>query len=263
MAEPRLPILLYHSVSDDAPRAISPFTVSVELFHAHLDMIQRRGFTTVSVNDIQERFYLGQPLPPKSVCITFDDGFEDFYINAWEALSSREMNSTLYVVSGMLGGKSQWLQGMGAGTMPMLSTEQLKEIADAGVEVGSHSVTHPELDNVHPRRAWKEIHDSKHQLEDLLGREVRSFAYPHGHHTKGIRDLTIAAGYTSAVGVRNMISHRGDHLFGLARMTIMADTTAGDLEQILLGQEHRLAPARELFRTKGARQVRRLRRLLN
>lgn len=262
MTTPALPILLYHSIADDVPRPLAPFTVSIDRFQDHLDLIERLGFTAVSVKELQQHCSLRRPLPAKPVGITFDDGFEDFYVNAWPALRTRGMSGTLYVVSGMLGGRSQWLYRLGAGGVPMLSPEQLLQIAADGVEVGSHSVTHPELDNIDPRRAWHEISDSKHQLEDLLQQPVESFAYPHGHHTKNVRDMAVAAGYTSAVGVRNMISHRDDHLFALARVTIMADTTSADLERILSGQAYRRAPARELFRTKAARQVRRLRRLL-
>src|SRR5699024_8030514 len=99
-------------------------------FQAHLDVVARLGFTTVSINHLQEQLHLGRPMPPKSVCITFDDGFEDFYTNASPQLSSRDMRATLYVVSGMLGGRSQWLWAMGAGALPMLSAGQLREVAD-------------------------------------------------------------------------------------------------------------------------------------
>lgn len=258
-----LPILLYHSVSDDAPAPFRPYAVSTDQFRRHLDAIKAGGYTTLSMEQVREHLTTNSPLPHKAVGLTIDDGFEDFYSNALQPLSDRGFDATLYVVSGLLGATSTWLHDLGAGSKPMLSVEQLREIHSAGIEIGSHTITHPELDVIARERARREIRDSKNQLQDLLGEEVRSFAYPHGHFTRSIRDMAVASGYHSAVGVRNMMSHPHDHLFSLARITILSDITDSQFAKILDGGGGYVpAPGRELLRTKASRQRRRLSRML-
>jgi len=120
-------------------------------------------------------------------------------------------------------------------------------------------MTHPQLDLVPLVRARQEILESKDVLEQLLGRPVTSFAYPHGHHTRAVRDLVSGAGYTSAAAVRNMLSHDRDDVFAIARLTVTDAVTESDIGRLLQGRGARRAPRHQLLRTRAGRQVRRLR----
>ena len=88
------------------------------------------------------------------------------------------MPSTLYVVSGCVGSTSRWLGTEGESQRSMLSWRQLRELDRAGVEIGAHSHSHPQLDTLPSTEAWSEILLSKCQIEDHLGHRVESFAYP-------------------------------------------------------------------------------------
>lgn len=253
-----LPVLLYHSVSDSPAAEMAEFTVSPDQFRSHLDHLAGLELKVLTLGQVADHLRSGTPLPAGAVCITFDDGLEDFDRHAWPQLRERGMPATLYTVAGYIGGRSGWLPGE-AGRLPMLSAAQLRDLADDGVEMGAHSMTHPQLDLLPPDRARREIADSKDVLEQLLGRPVTTFAYPHGHHTHQTKQLVAAAGYTSAAAVRNMFSHDGDDVYALARLTITDTTTAADIGRIVRGRGARCAPRRELWRTAAGRQLRRAR----
>jgi Glycosyl transferase family 2/Polysaccharide deacetylase len=109
----------------------------------------------------------------------------------------------------------------------MLSWGQLAEVAERGVEIGAHSHTHPELDALVPKVLEREVVRPKRLLEERLGREVTSFAHPHGYANARLRQGVHAAGYRSACAVRNLASHPGEDRFFLARQTMLPTTGAG------------------------------------
>lgn len=254
----RLPILLYHSVTDSPAPGLERFTVSPARFAEHLDFLLDDDRSVLALAEAASAIGSGAPLPEGAVVVTVDDGLADFADHAWPELRARGMTATLYAVAGYLDGRSRWLPGA-AGDTAMLGARDLQDLADDGVDIGSHTMSHPQLDLVPLSRARREIVESKDVLEQLLGRPVGTFAYPHGHHTRAIRDLVVEAGYSSASAVRNMVSHDRDDVFALARLTITDRVTVGRLGRLVEGRGVRRAPRRELLRTKAGRQARRLR----
>jgi peptidoglycan/xylan/chitin deacetylase (PgdA/CDA1 family) len=254
-----IPILLYHSVADTPTGRFGPYTVTRAQFAAHLDRVAEHGYRTVSVQQLVEALRAEEPVPARTAVITVDDGFADFAENGWPELASRGMTATLYATTGTVGGRSTWLAPLGAGHLPMLSRQQLRDLADDGCEIGAHSVNHPQLDCLRRDEAQREVRDSKDELEQLLGRPVTTFAYPHGHHDRHVRQMVVDAGFTSATAVRNALSHHADDPFALARVTVTDRFSPGDIDRLLLGRGAPLAPRRERWRTRGSRVVRRLR----
>lgn len=254
-----VPILLYHSVHDHPLGDFGPFTVSRDQFASHLDRLQELGFQALTVAELLEHRATGTRLPARTTVITFDDGFADFADHAWPQLQRRSLAATLYVTAGTVGGHSDWLAPVGAEATPMLDPVQLCELAASGCDIGAHSMTHPELDCLDRGRAVEEIRQSKDVLEQLLTQPVDSFAYPHGYHDREIKRIVAAAGYGSAAAVRNALSPADDDPFALARVTVMSDTDADRIEEILLGRRVPTARPREMLRTRVWRQVRRRR----
>lgn len=254
-----IPILLYHSVSDQPPADFKPWAVGRGMFEEHLDTLVELGYTGLTVGQLMELTLAGRPVPERTVVVTFDDGFSDFASNAWPLMKARGLPATLYVTAGLVGGSSEWLEPMGAGGLPILGAVDIGALSDDGVEIGAHSMTHPQLDAVGRGRAWREILDSKNALEAIVGRPVETFAYPHGYHDRATKKMVADAGYTSAAAVRNALSHAGDDRFALARYTVMADCTAEHLAGVLDGRHAKRAPRRERLRTAVWREVRRFR----
>jgi peptidoglycan/xylan/chitin deacetylase (PgdA/CDA1 family) len=252
-----VPILLYHSVSEVSPEGFAPYVVYPRQFAAHLDELTALGFTTLTIDQLLAARAFGMPLPERTVVITFDDGFADFATFAWPELVARDLTATLYVTAGTLDGTSRWLTPLGAGGLPMLTRRQVVQLAAEGCEIGAHSMTHPQLDCLPRAAAALEIAQSKAVLEDVLGRPVDSFAYPHGYHDRTVRQQVVDAGFTSAAAVKNALSPARDDTFALARVTVTADFDVDRLTDTLIGRGVPVGRRRERLRTRLWRQARR------
>jgi peptidoglycan/xylan/chitin deacetylase (PgdA/CDA1 family) len=245
-----IPVLLYHSVSDQPPpngawRAVSPAD-----FAAHVDAIVASGREALGISTLAAMLRGEQPLPERPVAITFDDGYADTY-PAVELLRGRGLNSTVYVTTGEIGAPDR------------LSARRVAGLAClSGVEVGAHAVRHRHLDVLDDGELAEELEVSKAQLEQLIGQCVDSFAYPHGAYDGRVRGAVIAAGYRSAAAVKNAVCHRDDDPFAIARWTVTAATPAERIAEVLEGQGVTWAWTRERLRTRAYRTARRQRRRL-
>lgn len=243
-----IPILLYHSVSN---RAGDPFAVAPERFANHVEVIAASGRTALTMTEIAEGILGLRRLPEQAMGITFDDGFGDT-VEAVELLMRHGLRSTVYVTTGHVG------------TEDMITERQLEGLACRrdGVELGAHTVTHPRLDELPLSAVEGEVRASKAALEQMIGRPVASFAYPHGAHDAHVRELVVESGYRSAAAVKNAISHSGDDPWAIARWTVRSTTGSGDIDELLMGRAAPLAWRGERLRTKTHRSVRRVRRRL-
>ncbi|WP_313811093.1 polysaccharide deacetylase family protein [Glutamicibacter sp.] len=253
-----IPILLYHSVRDDAPEKFAPFAVTPQLFAEHMGALAAGDWNVLNMRQLVTVLQNEEEIPRNTVVISFDDGLSDFAEHAWPVLRRHNLPATHYVAAGRLGGTSAWLEDADAGHLPMLSAEQLRELSQDGLDIGAHSMSHPQLDAIGRSLARAEILVSKLVLEDLLGTEVTGFAYPHGYHDESVKQMVKDAGYQHAAAVRNALSHPQDDLFALARYTVMNDCSTEQLVQVLNGQGIVRAADRELLQTKVWRAVRRV-----
>jgi peptidoglycan/xylan/chitin deacetylase (PgdA/CDA1 family) len=252
-----VPILLYHSISSDPIAMVRPYAIDEPTFGTHLDLIVARDLTALRVSDFLDATRRDDDaLLARAVVITFDDGFADFASAALPALQRRGLTATLYVTTGFLrGGREPPVRGDVA--EQMLEWSQLAELRDAGVEIGGHSHTHPQLDTLRERAAREEISRCTTLLEDRLGEPVRTFAYPHCYSSRRVRRLVRAAGYRGACGVKNTLSSSRDDEFALARLMIERRTTPDEIGRWL---DRRGAPpprVREAARTRLWRAYRR------
>lgn len=230
----KVPILMYHSVSDHATRKYSPFAISPALFAQQLEYLQQQHYTPITVTQFMNIRTGGtQPLPEKPVLLTFDDGLEDFYTGAFPALQQYGFPATLYVVTGFMNGTSRWLQAEGEGNRPMLTWDKLAEVSAGGVECGGHTQYHPQLDTVPLARAKNEIVQCKAILEEHLGQQIYSFAYPYGYHTAAVKQAVQAAGYTSACAVKYEMCSDTTDPFALKRLMVGPTTDLHALEALL------------------------------
>jgi peptidoglycan/xylan/chitin deacetylase (PgdA/CDA1 family) len=255
-----VPILLYHSISDHPPDVSRGFAVDAATFARHLDLVAGRGLESLTVSDfVAAADRRDERRLERAVVITFDDGFADFATAALPALAQRGLSATLYVTTGALRGAAE-PPAHPALAQHMLDWSELAGLRAAGVEIGGHSHTHPQLDTLGTRAAREEIAGSKARLEAELGEPVRSFAYPHGHSGPRVRRLAREAGYEHACGVKQTLSASGDDRFALSRLMLRSDTTADEVAAWL---DRRAAPprAREALRTRAWRAYRRGRAL--
>ncbi len=252
-----VPILLYHSVSSDPPGPVRDFAVTPAVFADHLDLLADEGCTALTVAD-----YLGAldapvpSLPPRPVVVTFDDGWADFRAAA-DTLAGRGLPATLYVTTGLLGGRPGAGTVLGDGGCHGLAWTDLVHIASAGIEIGGHSHSHPQLDTLSIHRARDEILRSKNLLEDELQKPIETFAYPHGYSTRAVRAEVRHAGFVGACGVKNALSSDVDDRWSLARLTVRPTTSTADVRAWLGGSGAPSTPPTERARTRAWRAYRR------
>jgi peptidoglycan/xylan/chitin deacetylase (PgdA/CDA1 family) len=241
-----IPIILYHAVVAGG----DPFSVHPTVFRQQIDAVRDSDRTPLTVSGLAAALTGSVPLPARPVVVTFDDGTADFADTALPYLLTAGLPATLYVTTAQIGRPG------------MLSWQDVGQIAAGGVEVGAHSRNHPHLDTVRRQRLQREIGQSRSDVEQHLGEPCRSFAYPHGSYTRTVRDLVAAAGFTSAVAVRNAFSHEADDIFALARLTVRRDAAPEKVADWLTGAGARRSEPHELLRTTVFRQVRRARALV-
>ena len=231
------PILMYHSISVNAPHPFRQFAVAPDRFDEQMRSLADEGYTALTVTEyVRVRHSEAYRRSSKRVVLTFDDGFADFHEHALPILAKFGFTATLYVVSGHVGGHSRWLEKANSKHLKLVNWSQLSEIAAQGIEIGAHTVTHPALDMLPLEHAKQQIVRSKRELEDRLGQQIDSFAYPYGFYSKAVRDLVVAAGYRSACAVRYATSHAHDDGFALSRHIIRHDMTLSQLGHLLAGR---------------------------
>src|SRR4051812_21775081 len=134
-----IPLLLYHSVTHRADPRFEEWTVTPQLFAAHMAYLAERGYRSVTVRELAERVFERQEPPePGTVVITFDDGFADFHLAAWPELRRWGLTATIFITTGYVGGESAWLESMGEGRRPMLTWPEIEELSAGGIECAAH-----------------------------------------------------------------------------------------------------------------------------
>jgi peptidoglycan/xylan/chitin deacetylase (PgdA/CDA1 family) len=209
--EANVPILMYHHIADlpiDATPLQLEWTVTPKNFDAQMQWLARNGFRTISMAQLVAHLKHRQPLPAKPIIISFDDGWQEQYSTAFPILTKYGLSGTFFVY-----------------TRPLDHTEfmtwtQVQELVAAGMDIQSHSITHPHLRTLAPDVAYKEIAESKATLEKRLGKPVVAFCYPFGEYNNAIIEMVKRAGYDSAVTLASGYRQRADELYTLRRIRV-------------------------------------------
>ncbi|MFG3353509.1 polysaccharide deacetylase family protein [Streptomyces sp. NPDC048001] len=257
-----VPVLLYHSVCEEPPAWIAPFTVRPRAFARQLDLLADRGVAVVPLSRLvaaQRSPAAAAALPARCAVLTFDDGFADFHTTVAPLLAARGLTATLYLTTGAVRRPGRTA---GPGPLPpaaMLDWDRVRELDAAGFEIGGHTATHPQLDTLPPAALAPEIEGCRRRIEDELGHRVTAFAYPHGYSGPAVRRRTARAGWTSAAAVRQGFSSAADEPLRIARLMLRADTGPAEFARWAAGEGAPVAPFPEGARTRGWRAWRRLR----
>lgn len=238
MAE-SVPILAYHAVSDDATSRFRRYAIPPGRFAEHVAILQDLGCVTLTLSDAAQRLFERRPIPERAVVLTFDDAFGDFAERAWPMLMAAKFVATLFVPAAYVGATSRWLVREGEDRRRVMGWSEIQSVAEAGIEVGAHSHTHPELDRLSKGRLREELEGSKAVLEDGLGREMAAVAYPFGYHSRRVRRAARAAGYAFACAGGNLSAHSGSDRWAIPRLTVEGTVDGAVLRRFVTGRTGR------------------------
>ncbi|MFI1971098.1 polysaccharide deacetylase family protein [Streptomyces cinnamoneus] len=249
---------MYHAVAHAPARAAYGLSVSPGAFAEQMRLLADSGHTPVTAGRLAAAWRGGGRLPPRPVLITFDDGYEGVHRYALPVLAEHGFAATLFASTG-------WLRGAhetGGALDLMLSWDQLRELAAAGVEIGGHSHTHPQLDQLTDERLWFEVRHCRDLLTLELGHPPGSFAYPYGYSSRRVRDTVRAAGFGVSLAVGNALAVRRQGPYALERVTVRRSTSTAEFERLVEGRRVGRLFVADRVLTKGYAVVRRSRGLL-
>ncbi|MCG2634296.1 MAG: polysaccharide deacetylase family protein [Gammaproteobacteria bacterium] len=202
-------VLMYHMVREHIPGAkFNGLRVTPRAFEQQLAWLKMNNWQFVKMSELMKN--QGR-LASRTVAITFDDGFADNYSDAFPLLRKYGAKATLYLVNQREGNdwSSKKRESHDSGELmreEKLSNSQVQEMLDSGVfELGAHTLTHANLDNLGQAEKVHEIQDSKAELEAVFKVPVTSFAYPFGIYSKEDCEIVRKSGYISAVTTNNGI----------------------------------------------------------
>ena len=192
-------LLLYHQVVD-TPHANTNLDCfcKTEEFYSQMEFLSNSGYKVISLSKATELISSQNPLDADYVVLTFDDGCERFYDITFPILENFGFPSAIYPVANYLGKRATWGNVM-TRELRILSKSQLTELAGLQVEIGAHTMDHVKLTTASKDDAMVQVFESKKTLEQLIGREIRSFAYPHGAYTRETMDIVKEAGFCNAL----------------------------------------------------------------
>jgi peptidoglycan/xylan/chitin deacetylase (PgdA/CDA1 family) len=199
------PILLYHHVVDTSSPQM--YYISTSDFEAEMNLLSNLGYTTIPISLLVQAITKGADLPARPVVITFDDGNEDIYTNAFPIMQRLGMQGVLYIVSNRLGAQDY------------LGIPEILKMVSAGWEVGDHSRTHINLKD-NPTQLWDEAVQSRMDLQAALGQPIDTFAYPFGAVSENTMAKISRYGYKAAVGLGTSPIQGPFNLFYLNRIVL-------------------------------------------
>lgn len=252
-----VPILMYHAVAAAPNGATRALSVAPAAFDEQMALLADRGLTPVATAALAAHWRSGAPLPARPVLVTFDDGYEGVHRHALPVLARRGFPATVFVSTG-------WIRGAydtGAGPDTMLDWDQVRELAAAGVEIGGHSHTHPQLDQLPDDALWGEVLRCKEIVTRELGSPPRSFAYPFGYSDRRVRRAVREAGFAQSLAVGNALARRSQGPYALRRVTVRRTTGIEEFERLVEGRAIARGFARDRALTKGYAMVRRARQV--
>ncbi|MBI4789642.1 MAG: polysaccharide deacetylase family protein [Chloroflexi bacterium] len=217
----RVPILMYHYISvppPDADKYRLDLSVTPAAFQTQMEYLAINGYHPIRLIDLVDYLLHGTPLPDKPIVLTFDDGYSDNYANAFPVLKQHNFPATFFVISQFVE-ENRW---------GYASWAQLDEMVKAGMEIGSHTRTHPDLYRRTLAFQTNEIAGSKLLIEERLGTPVLSFSYPSSRYDATTKSVLRSAGYLGAVTETQGTRQSSEKLFELQRIRIRGSHTIPD-----------------------------------
>jgi peptidoglycan/xylan/chitin deacetylase (PgdA/CDA1 family) len=198
---------MYHSIYRPQGGDLTALCTSPERFEEQMLYLKRRNLRGVCMRELYLAMKAGGDVRGL-VGLTFDDGYEDFLHTALPTLESHGFSATVFVVAGMLGKENSWEhRGGPRPRLRLLGADGVREISERGMEVGSHTMTHPRLSGLDREVLVREIGDSRQILSEIVGTPVDSFCYPYGDLDEAAVQVVRETGYAYACAAKKQVEN--------------------------------------------------------
>ena len=225
-----MPILMYHKISDGSLDTPHRIFVARKNFEKHLRWIARRGLVPVTLEDyeaVAAGARRGVQWPRKPLVLTFDDGYESVWRNAFPQMQARGWRGVLYLLGTDLIHTNNWDASEAAHREShLMNRQQIADLLRAGWQCGAHTLTHPHLSKLPPKEREVQIRESKAYLESAFGYPVETFAYPFGDYDDAVVEAVWRAGFSSAVATDRGGLLLEDDRFRVFRVNVFPEETA-------------------------------------
>lgn len=193
------PFIFYHKI-DYPPKdaRIRGGYTPLKRFAKQMGHLKKMGVVFYTASEMIEHFRERGSFPQNGLALTFDDGWKDNYENAFPVLRELGIKATIFLISSCIGEVSAKAQSEGESERAHLSLENILEMSEGGIEFGSHTLNHKLLHQVSSDEVKVEVEESKRQIEGLLNKPCKVFAYPGGHFNERARQAVEDAGYLAA-----------------------------------------------------------------
>lgn len=222
----RVPIIYYHKIAPEAP---SQYYVLTEDFRSQMEALKVYGYTAVTLQEIMDCRAGLATLPAKPILITFDDGYENWYTDAFPVLSDPAINfkAAFFIATSRMGGTNAWDKDNNP-IINMLTWEEIQTLNSSGlIDFESHSATHQNLKFLAMYKPWMlppELVDSKNELNTRLNQNTKYICYPYGLNNLDVQIESRKAGYFAGLGTVAQIETTCADKWALKRMCMGRET---------------------------------------
>lgn len=243
-------VLTYHEVRPHLGGRLRSFGVHPEAFARQMALLAKAGWRTCDLDHLGDALRGVRELPRGAFVLTFDDGYAELERYVAPILARHGFRAIAYVVTDRLGAIAAWDDEVPR--LALFSPDAIRRLDGGVFRFESHSRTHPVLTRLDPDGVRREVAESRHRLEDVVGREVTSFAYPYGAFDVAVEAIVRDAGYRTAATMLAGPNRPGDDPLRIRRVTIRArDMLAGMLFKVMTGHGLRSAARRMLGHETG------------
>jgi peptidoglycan/xylan/chitin deacetylase (PgdA/CDA1 family) len=201
-----LPVLTFHALDDCA----SVISCTPRVFERGMAMLHAHGYRTVGLPEAVASIRQRKPFPDRALVVTFDDGFHTVFTDAFPVLQRYGMSATVFLTVGAADGDPTTARLPTLDGRPMLSWPEIREMQQAGIEFGAHTLTHPDLTRLSAHDSAREMSASKDRIENALGAPVTSFAYPFGRYDARSHQLAEQYFSCACADTLGLLSRRSD-----------------------------------------------------
>lgn len=221
-----LPILMYHGISDDAEKGAAYYKVNTApaMFERQMRFLKERGYQTLGLSEAVRLLNRREPVGRKSVVITFDDGYRNFYTDAFPILQKFGFTAIMFLPTSYIGATRKSFKDI-----ECMTWDEVRELRKAGIEFGSHTVSHPKLVELDWVDVERELRDSKAEMETQLGARVTTFAYPFAFpqanpvFVQRFSDALVENGYRCCLTTEVGRARPGDNVYRLKRLPMNSE----------------------------------------